>query len=676
MASQRNRRGAWGGKECQPAMLQASHSPAFEDPAPGQPPPGPASGGRGGKGVFRHLDGLAVRLAWGVTLLVVSLLAVGLYVLSRLHFNRTIEARRQAAELQNRILAAALGHQMIEKDRTLIEAILREIGTEPEVQTSMILDHEGVVKFSNRPDLVGNTIPRESPTCLVCHSKSQEERERWALLGGDKVGVLRSVLPFENRQPCQQCHDPKRRINGILILDISLAEVEAQLRRDAMWMGGGTILLGLLLLSGVSLVVRHLVLVRLGKLGRAARSIAAGNLTERAPVEGHDRIASLARDFNNMAEATSRLISEVRERESQLASVMNSLDDGLVVLDRDFRVLGANRSFSRRLGKHPETLRYLVCHDAVGGELPCSPSGEDCPAGRCLATGEVQRAVFRETDNHGRIEEVYASPILDSDGKVVQVVEIWRDITDRVREEERLAEVERLVSLGVLASGFSHEVSTPLASMLTCAESVLGRIGESAEPGGAEVILPAIRESADTIRREVLRCRKITEQFRRFSRGIPPSVEAVDVRGVVEGVVALVTPTAREARVSVVISGDDAVPCVAANTEVVQHVVLNLLVNAVQSCDHRGGSIDIRFHADSSMHIRIRDTGRGIAPDDRKHLFEPFRSRKPHGTGLGLFLSRSFMRRFGGDVHLVESTVGEGSCFEIIFPLKEKEEAT
>lgn len=635
------------------------------------------SGWFGPKGRFRQFDGLTVRLAAGITLLVISLLAVGLYALSRLHFNQTIEARRRAAELQNRILAAAIHHQMIEKDRKLIQAILREIGSEPEVQTAMILDHKGVVQFSSRPDFVGHEIPQDSPACMVCHSKSGAERERWALLDGE-VGTLRSVLPFENRRECHPCHDPKRRINGILILDLSLAEIQAQLRHDAIGMGVGTVLLGFLILGGVSLLVRRLILVRLAKLGRAARSIAAGNLTERAAVEGQDRIASLAQDFNNMAEAISQLIAEIRERESELANVMNSLDDGLVVFDRDFRVVGANRSFSRRLGKHPEALRHLSCRDAIGAVLPCCPSGEDCPVGRCLATGEVQRSVYQTASENGdqrRVEEVYASPILDENGEVVQVVEIWRDISERMKEKERLAEVERQVPLGVLASGFSHEMNTPLASMLTCAESVIGRIDEFEGQGGREAILPAIRESAETIRQEVLRCRRITEQFRRFSRGIPPSIEPIDLRQVVAGVVSLVTPTARGAGVTIGIEGDESVPVVAANTEVAQQVVLNLLINAIQSFDDKGGSIAIRFHTDSSVRIQIQDTGRGIAPEDRRHLFMPSHSWKPNGTGLGLYLSRGFMRRFGGDIRLVESEVGAGSCFEIIFPLAVKEKS-
>lgn len=622
---------------------------------------------------FRSMDSLTVRLAVGITVLVVSLLAAGLYTSSRLHFKRMIGARQRSAEMQNRVLAATLRHQMIHEDRSLIRTILREIGSEPDIQSAMILDHEGTVRYSSRLDRVGDEIPQESPTCMVCHSQAEDSRERWTLIETETGTVLRSVVPFDNRPRCHQCHNPAQRINGILILDMSVDEVNTQLQRDAVWMGCGTLVLAVLLFAGVTLLVRHLILIRLAKLSRTARSIAAGNLTERIALQGHDRIASLAQDFNAMADTASQLITEVGERESQLASVMNSLDDGLVVLDRDFRVIGANRSFSKRLRTHPEALRQHTCREAVGGTLPCCPCGDECPAGRCLATGEVQRAVFREEGDAGRVEEVYASPVLDENGEVTQVVEIWRDITTRVKEEEQLAEVERLVSLGVLASGFSHEVSTPLASMLTCAESVLGQIDEPGEGADREGTIAAIRGAAETIRQEVLRCRKITEQFRRFARGIPPSVEVIDLREVVAGVVALASPTAREAGVGIQIDGGESVPAVTANTEVVQHVVLNLLVNAIQSIGDAGGSIRVGFRSDSKVRIQIRDTGRGIAPEDRRHLFEPFRSRKPQGTGLGLFLSRNFMRRFGGDVRLVESKLRVGSCFEIVFPPADKQ---
>jgi two-component system NtrC family sensor kinase len=279
----------------------------------------------------------------------------------------------------------------------------------------------------------------------------------------------------------------------------------------------------------------------------------------------------------------------------------------------------------------------------------------------------MQRATFvvpSRNGDPGRVEEVHASPVFDSDGNVCQVVEIWRDITERVTEETRMAELERLESLGALASGFSHEVNTPLATTLTCAEAILGRLGDREVPPEE---LREIRDIAETIRNQVLRCRKVTEQFRRFSRGIPPSTEPVDVAEVVATVVPLVAPTAREAGVTIRTDCGERLPLVVANAEAVQHVLLNLLVNAIQSCDGAGGAVVITCHVGPDVRVRIRDNGRGIPEEARRRLFEPFRTGRVRGTGIGLFLSRGIMRRFDGDVRLAESEVGVGSCFEVVF---------
>jgi len=612
---------------------------------------------------------LTARLAIGITLLVIVPLAAGLYLLARHQYEQTIAARRAAAELENRILEAALRHQMIRKDGRLMTEILQEVGRQPEVRRAMVLDHDGVVRMSSREPDVGVRIPRDSPTCLVCHTKTPGARERWVLLNEDGGEVLRSVLPIVNRVECQGCHGTAKKLNGMLILDISLAPIQAQLRGEVRRMGIATAILTVVLLGGVGVLVRRLVLTRLIRLGRTARSIAGGALAERADPKGDDVIAALARDFNEMADATSSLVAEVKEREQRMSGVLNSLDDGLIVLDRSFRVVAANRSISRRLCAYPETLKGRNCRDAIGHALPCRDD-EVCPTARCLTTGRLQRAVYElpgAGDGGRRVHEVYASPVLADDGSVAQVVEVWRDITERVREEEHLAEIERLSSLGVLASGLSHEVNTPLATTLTCAEAIVDRLKECGPEGADAETLAAIGDGAEVIREQVLRCRTITEQFLRFARGIPPAIEPIDLQKVVRTIMSLAAPTAREAGIELVLQGEDPVPLVTANTEVVQHVVLNLLVNAIESFEQPGGTITARFVIDSGVRLQIRDTGCGIAPEVQKHLFEPFRTQKPRGTGLGLYLSRTFMRRFGGDVRLVESTVGRGSCVEILF---------
>lgn len=620
-------------------------------------------------------DRLTVRLAAGLTLLIVAPLAAGLYLLAHLQYGHAIAARRSAAELETRLVETALRHDMLARDTRLLTAILEEVGRQAEVKRAMVIDHNGVVRLSSRRAEVGIQTSQASPTCMVCHDRRPEARQRWVVFREDGSDVLRSVLPVRNRPECTTCHSSGARLNGMLVLDVSLAPVQAQFRHDVTVWGGATIVVAFLMLGGIGWQLRRVVLRRLRRLGQTARAIAGGALEERADARGDDVIASLAGDFNAMADSTVGLIGEIRQREQQMSGVLNSLDDGLIVLGRDFTIVAANRAIAKWHGAYPETLRGRTCREVAGHELPCHEDPA-CPAARCLATGRLEQATYRVPtggDGEERVYEIYASPVYADDGSVGQVVEAWRDITERVREEEHLAEIERLSSLGVLASGLSHEVNTPLATTLTCAEAIVDQLKDGdGEPVGRETI-ERVRDSAVVIRDQVLRCRTITDQFLRFARGIPPATEPIDLPYVVRSVMDLARPTARQAGVDLVLHANGSIPIVTANTEVVQHVVLNLLVNAIESCEESGGRVAVSFLVDDQVRLQIRDNGCGIPPEVQRRLFEPFRTVKARGTGLGLFLSRTFMRRFHGDVRLVDSAVGRGSCVEVMFPLSLEE---
>ena len=107
---------------------------------------------------------------------------------------------------------------------------------------------------------------------------------------------------------------------------------------------------------------------------------------------------------------------------------------------------------------------------------------------------------------------MHASPILDSAGDLPHVVEVWRDISERRAAEAHLAESHRLASLGVLASGFSHELNTPLGTVLMCVEGILPR--RPARAATSATTPPIARD-------QLLRCRGITQHFLRMSRGQP-----------------------------------------------------------------------------------------------------------------------------------------------------------
>jgi two-component system sensor histidine kinase AtoS len=476
--------------------------------------------------------------------------------------------------------------------------------------------------------------------------------------------ILRTVVPFRNQPACQECHDPAHAINGVLIADVDAAAIAAASNRDLGWLVAVSATLTLLLVSAIGLVIRQVVVRRLQRFETAAREIARGDLSKRVPSAGSDIISWLGREFNVMAESVSDLLGQVRSERERLETVIESIDDGIVVLDASRKIVAANQAFIRRSGVVRE--RLLGCSCTADGQGACAVT--DCPTVSCLQSGTRQVRVCerRKPDGSSAWEEVHASPIAGLSGGPMHVVEVWRDISERRAAEARLAESHRLASLGLLASGFSHEMNTPLGTVLVCVEGIV----REAQNTGLSVDRDYIRDHASTAREQVMRCRGITEQFLRMARGRYSSPHIVRVDEAVAAAVRLVQPTARPRGVT--IESEAIAPGLrvfVAGSEL-QHALINLLLNAVQACS-TGGVVRIDAGcggADgTAVVIRVRDTGCGIAPELRARIFEPFFSGRADGTGLGLFLSLNFVRGCGGDI-LVESTPGQGSTFSVVLP--------
>lgn len=260
-------------------------------------------------------------------------------------------------------------------------------------------------------------------------------------------------------------------------------------------------------------------------------------------------------------------------------------------------------------------------------------------------------------------EEVHSSPIRGQNGEILQIVEVWRDISERRRAEARLSESHRLASLGMLASGFSHEMNTPLATVLTCVEGILREARNGDEESSHWTY---VEQNASVARDQVLRCRGITQHFLRLSRGQPSAGDVVGVRPVVESVTRLVAPTAEARGVAVQVTSPESEPRVRAGEAELQHALVNLLINAIEACSE-GGRVEVEVEDDDPVRIRIRDDGCGIGPEELERIFEPFVSLRSGGTGLGLFLALNFVRQWGGDI-AVRSRPNVGSTFEILLP--------
>lgn len=605
-----------------------------------------------------HLTRMTVGLTVGITAAVACASAVGAYFYSTHHLRTLLDGERAMALAQGELMRAALEHQMMENDRTLIADMVRSFSREPRVVNVQLLDRLGRVRSSSQA--APENLDLSSPTCQACHRFPPEQRGSSRVIETAGGTVMRTVIPFRNKEACHRCHDPAHRINGVMLFDRDVGQIRAEMNGDLRWMVTGSGVLALALIVLIALTVRVVVLRRLQRFETTARQIADGDLTRRVPAEGSDTVAWLAREFNTMADSMTGLVTEVRNQRERLETVINSIGDGIVVLDADRRVVAANDAFLERSGRTRGEVLGCGCREVAPGLC----TGADCPTLGCLESGESQVRICERHETDGRVswEEVHASPILGPSGELVHVVEVWRDISERRAAEARLSESHRQASLGQLASGFSHEMNTPLATVLACVEGILREAKAHADDKG----WARIGQNAAIAREQVLRCRGITQHFLRLSRGQTSAGDIVDLSQSIAAAGRLVEPTARDRSVTLEVEPVPPGLHVRADDAELQHTLINLLLNAIQACKP-GGRVTLGVQSGDPIRVRVADDGCGIAVEHQRRIFEPFVSLRQGGTGLGLFLSRSFAQRWGGDIHLT-SAPGEGSTFEVLLP--------
>src|ERR1017187_3533691 len=183
---------------------------------------------------------MTVGLALGVTAAVVVACTVAAYIFSVRHFQSLLATEHSSALAEGELIRTALEHQMLGNDRTLIAQMIESFGKQSRVEQLVLLDRNGVQRYSSKAGTAGNDFRIDSPTCQACHRDPPERRASSRVIETRGGTVLRTVVPIRHREKWYRCHDPSQKINGILILDYSAGEVRTAMTRDLRWMVAGT----------------------------------------------------------------------------------------------------------------------------------------------------------------------------------------------------------------------------------------------------------------------------------------------------------------------------------------------------------------------------------------------------------------------------------------------------
>ncbi|RMF69856.1 MAG: PAS domain S-box protein [Calditrichaeota bacterium] len=403
---------------------------------------------------------------------------------------------------------------------------------------------------------------------------------------------------------------------------------------------------------------------------RVHLSININPIFERGQVVG---CVGIARDITEKKQ----LEQEIIELKNFNESIIQSMGSGLITIDFERRVTSFNQGAEEMLG--------YAAEDVVGKPLESLFPKEDCERllsnvddpDRSLLNREMQLGT---KNGHSIYVGFTATPRFDTQGRRVGAIISFKDITQIKQMQSEVQRMDRLASMGVLASGIAHEIRNPLAGIKTIAQT----LEEDIEPDDSR------REYVSRIVRQVNRMDDLLKTIFSYAKPREPQRKYHRLQEIVQEVVALLENRMRSQSVEFVESYHPELPLAYVDFYQIQQVFVNLFLNALDAMpdggtlkldahpkvttlhrvDRRGRPFTVQNKSALYVQVLLSDTGVGIQPSDLPSIFNPFFTTKPQGSGLGLSIVYRIMTEHNGDIQ-VNSEMNKGTTFSLLLPTEE-----
>jgi two-component system phosphate regulon sensor histidine kinase PhoR len=441
---------------------------------------------------------------------------------------------------------------------------------------------------------------------------------------------------------------------GAARLAVPLDEVTAAIAhlRHILW---GALGIALLVAVVASSAAAQMISRALRRMTEVARRMAAGDLDVRVRPVGTDEVSDLARALDAMAGSLTATLSTLRAERDLLGLILQSMQEGVLVLDSDSRMLLVNPALRATLKLAPNAEGRAALELIRNADLQSIL--ERAQGGRGPVTGEIET-----TGGQPRRLLVHAASLPTLSGKPQGLLAVFVDVT----------EIRRLESLRKdFVANVSHELRTPITAVRSAVDTL--RLTLTGDPSASERFVDIIDRNAQRLGALV---EDLLDLSRIESREYRPESKPVSLRLASEQVVMLLRTRIEEKRIDVGNEIPTDLPHASADRRGLEQVFTNLLDNAIKYCP-QGASIRLRGRREgTALRIEVADTGPGIEPRHQPRLFERFyrvdsgRSRDMGGTGLGLSIVKHLVEAMSGTIG-VDSTPGRGSTFWFTLPLVE-----
>ena len=358
--------------------------------------------------------------------------------------------------------------------------------------------------------------------------------------------------------------------------------------------------------------------------------------------------------IGSCVDITARKQTEIslRESESRYRLITENMSDILMLLDSLGKILYASPSLGRVLGTPTKSyeegslLRLIHPEDRDEVMRRYQQILNKNPSTR-------MEARFLHANGNWVLIEGIGTPVFGSHGEINHFIIVGRDITDKKRTEEQLAQSEKLAIVGELAAGVAHEIRNPMTSI----------------KGFIQLFQQGIYkpEYFNVIFEEFERIEDILQEFLNLAKPQPFKLKKSDLRSILQDVVTLLRPEANLKNVQIYHEYDQLLPPIMCDVNQVKQVFINIIRNSMEAMVNEGSIKIVGSLENKHVLISIIDNGMGISEDRLKRLGEPFYSNKEKGTGLGLMLCFRIIRQHNGTI-TIKSIENKGTTVEVRFP--------
>jgi two-component system NtrC family sensor kinase len=345
--------------------------------------------------------------------------------------------------------------------------------------------------------------------------------------------------------------------------------------------------------------------------------------------------------------------------QSALLSVFSNIEDEVFIIDDSYSILAINRARADRIKKEPRKLMRKHCYEVFENRDSIC---DDCFVRETFGSGvktnwiKCSKGLNQLSDRW----EVYTYPIKSRDGRIRKTIVHLRNITEQRRLEASLLHAGRLATIGQLVAEVAHELNNPLTAVIANSQWLQRQIESQSKYHEKLKLIEMAGFTAHAIIRDLLE----------FAREGHSEFELVDVNHSIEQTISLIAIQWKNSNVTLISDLSTELPRIWGNSNYLQSVWLNLLVNAKEAIDKNNGEVRIQsFARDDKVVVQVKDNGVGIQPTVIERIFDPFFTTKVegHGTGLGLAMVSRVVQEHQGGIR-VESFPGEGTQVEVTFP--------